>query len=110
MTSRLFTFFAPRRFLCVLIVAIVCFSTRADAQQVKFSTHTLKNGLRVILAEDHSAPTYSIAVTYNVGSRDERPGRTGFAHLFEHMMFQGSENVGKGEHFIAISNNGGTFN
>ena len=70
----------------------------------------LKNGLRVVMSEDHSAPTYAIAVTYNVGSRDERKGRTGFAHLFEHMMFQGSENVGKGEHFILIDNNGGQMN
>jgi len=70
----------------------------------------LKNGLRVVLSEDHSAPTYSICVTYDVGSRDEKPGRTGFAHLFEHMMFQGSENVGKGEHFILIENNGGGMN
>ena len=80
------------------------------AQSVKFTEHKLKNGLRVILSEDHSAPTYSISVTYNVGSRDERDGRTGFAHLFEHMMFQGSENVGKGEHFIIIENNGGGMN
>jgi zinc protease len=64
----------------------------------------------VILSEDHSAPTYSISVTYNVGSRDEKPGHTGFAHLFEHMMFQGSENVGKGEHFVLIENNGGGMN
>ena len=49
-------------------------------------------------------------MTYNVGSRDERKGRTGFAHLFEHMMFQGSQNVGKGEHFILIFNNGGNMN
>ncbi len=82
----------------------------ANAQSVKFTEHRLKNGLRVILSEDHSAPTYSISVTYNVGSRDERDGRTGFAHLFEHMMFQGSENVGKGEHFIIIENNGGGMN
>src|SRR5262249_6283498 len=82
----------------------------ASAQTVKFTEHKLKNGLRIILSEDHSAPTYSIAVTYNAGSRDERPGRTGFAHLFEHMMFQGSENVGKGEHFIIIENNGGGMN
>src|SRR6476620_6964934 len=82
----------------------------AMAQSVKFTEHKLKNGLRVILSEDHSAPTYSIAVTYNVGSRDERPGRTGFAHLFEHMMFQGSQNVGKGEHFILVFNNGGSMN
>jgi zinc protease len=77
---------------------------------VDFKEFRLKNGLRVLLAEDHSAPTYSICVTYNVGSRDERPGRTGFAHLFEHMLFQGSENVGKGEHFILIQNNGGSAN
>jgi zinc protease len=70
----------------------------------------LANGLRVILVPDHSAPVYAISVTYNVGSRDERPGRTGFAHLFEHMMFQGSENVGKGEHYTVIFNNGGTMN
>src|SRR5437868_9993249 len=82
----------------------------AEAQSVKFTEHKLKNGLRVILSEDHSAPTYSISVVYNVGSRDERAGRTGFAHLFEHMMFQGSENVGKGEHFIYIENNGGGMN
>jgi zinc protease len=77
---------------------------------VAFKEFRLKNGLRVILAEDHSAPTYSICVTYNVGSRDERPGRTGFAHLFEHMLFQGSENVGKGEHSILVQNNGGSAN
>jgi zinc protease len=70
----------------------------------------LDNGLRVILVPDHSAPVYAINVTYNVGSRNEHPGRTGFAHLFEHMMFEGSENVGKGEHFILVLNNGGGMN
>ena len=67
----------------------------------------LANGLRVYLSEDHSAPAYSIAIAYDVGSRNERAGRTGFAHLFEHMMFQGSENVGKGEHLILVYTNGG---
>ncbi len=70
----------------------------------------LDNGLRIILVPDHSAPVYAIDVAYNVGSRNERPGRTGFAHLFEHMMFQGSQNVGKGEHFIQVFNNGGGMN
>ncbi|MGH7818094.1 MAG: M16 family metallopeptidase, partial [Candidatus Binatia bacterium] len=77
---------------------------------IDFKEFKLKNGLRVLLAEDDRAPTFSICVTYNVGSRDERPGRTGFAHLFEHMLFQGSENVGKGEHFILIQQNGGSAN
>src|SRR6266705_3080825 len=94
--------------LASMIVLLAAFSV--TAQTVKFTEHKLKNGLRVILSEDHSAPTYSISVTYNVGSRDERDGRTGFAHLFEHMMFQGSQNVGKGEHFVLIENNGGGMN
>jgi len=70
----------------------------------------LANGLRVITVEDHNTPVIAVNVTYNVGSRNEREGRTGFAHLFEHMMFQGSENVGKSEHFMLIQNNGGTMN
>src|SRR6266404_97794 len=95
-------------FAAALIALLI--GTAGVAESVKFTEHKLKNGLRIILSEDHSAPTYSICVTYNVGSRDERRGRTGFAHLFEHMMFQGSENVGKGEHFILIENNGGDMN
>ena len=71
---------------------------------------TLGNGLRVVMNEDHSVPVVSVAVYYDVGSRNEREGRTGFAHLFEHMMFQGSENVPKAAHFQYISNAGGTMN
>ena len=77
---------------------------------VEFTDQKLENGLRVIIAVDRTAPVFGISVTYNVGSRNERPGRTGFAHLFEHMMFEGSENVGKGEHFILVFNNGGNMN
>lgn len=72
--------------------------------------YKLSNGLRVVLNPDNSVPVVSVAVYYDVGSRNEKPGRTGFAHLFEHMMFQGSENVKKGEHFIYISKAGGTMN
>jgi len=82
----------------------------ATTPKVTFTDTKLKNGLRVIIAEDHNAPVFSITVTYNVGSRDERKGRTGFAHLFEHMMFKGSENVGPGEHFTLVFNNGGNMN
>ena len=70
----------------------------------------LANGLRVILSKDDSIPVVSVAVYYDVGSRNERQGRSGFAHLFEHMMFQGSENVGKTEHFQYIMKAGGTMN
>lgn len=70
----------------------------------------LDNGLRVIFCEDHAVPVVSIALYYDVGSRNEKVGRTGFAHLFEHMMFQGSENVPKAAHFQYIFNAGGTMN
>jgi len=70
----------------------------------------LKNGLRVVLSRDTAVPVVSVAVYYNTGSRNEKTGRTGFAHLFEHMMFQGSENVPKAAHFQFISNAGGTMN
>jgi zinc protease len=74
---------------------------------VKFTDNTLDNGLRVIISEDHFAPVYAIAISYKVGSRDEREGHTGFAHLFEHMMFKGSENVGNGEHLYTVFTKGG---
>src|SRR5512134_2430451 len=77
---------------------------------IRFTDTTLANGLRVIVSEDHSAPVYSISVHYKVGSKDERKGRTGFAHLFEHMMFEGSANVGDGEHMHLVFSNGGSMN
>ena len=80
------------------------------AQIIEFTDSRLENGLRVIIAEDHVAPVVSIALSYDVGSRNERRGRTGFAHLFEHMMFKGSENVGSGEHMVLIHNYGGDVN
>ena len=72
--------------------------------------HTLGNGLRVVLAPDTSAPTVGIALTYDVGSRDEEPGRTGYAHLFEHLMFEGSTHAPKGDHFRLIQSMGGQLN
>src|SRR5882672_6404268 len=78
--------------------------------RISFTDTRLSNGLRLIISEDHVAPVFSIAVVYNVGSRNERQGRTGFAHLFEHMMFKGSENVGPGEHFYTVFANGGNMN
>ncbi|MCI0487271.1 MAG: insulinase family protein [Blastocatellia bacterium] len=103
-----------RKSLASLLLCAFALTTAAAGQakkiQVEFKDTTLKNGLRVITVEDHSAPVVSIGVTYNVGSRNERKGRTGFAHLFEHMMFKGSENVGPGEHFFLIFTNGGSMN
>jgi zinc protease len=70
----------------------------------------LSNGLRIVMSPNKTVPTVAIAVYYDVGSRNEQRGRSGFAHLFEHMMFQGSENVGKGEHFQLVMNRGGQVN
>src|SRR5687768_127204 len=77
---------------------------------LEIEEYMLENGLRVALNPDRAIPVVSTAVYYNVGSRNERDGRTGFAHLFEHMMFQGSENVPKAGHFQYIMKAGGTMN
>jgi zinc protease len=101
----------------VLVSLVICFtanatisSARNQSFNVPFSQFSLENGLRVVLSEDHSAPVVAVAVYYDVGSRNEVKGRSGFAHLFEHMMFQGSENIGKAEHFKYVESNGGTLN
>jgi zinc protease len=93
-----------------LVVALGAAVPAQTSTAITFTETKLANGLRVIIAEDHAAPVYSIVVHYLVGSKDEREGRTGFAHLFEHMMFKGSENVGPGEHFMQVFINGGTMN
>lgn len=78
--------------------------------RVPYSLHALENGLRVVLSEDHSVPVVAVVVIYDVGARNEPPGRTGFAHLFEHMMFQGSAHVKKGEYYTYVEDNGGVLN
>ena len=77
---------------------------------IPVDTYRLPNGLFVTLSEDHSAPIVAVNLWYHVGSANEREGRTGFAHLFEHMLFQGSEHVGSNEHFELIQRAGGTLN
>ena len=72
--------------------------------------YRLDNGLRVVLNEDHSAPLVAVNLWYHVGSKNERPGRTGFAHLFEHMLFSGSKHVGNNEHFRYVQSVGGVLN
>lgn len=85
-------------------------SDKFNLPPLEIEEYSLANGLRVVLNPDQSVPVVSLAVYYNVGSRNEREGRTGFAHLFEHMMFQGSANVPKAGHFQHIMNAGGTMN
>jgi zinc protease len=77
---------------------------------IKFIEYDLPNGLHVILHEDHSTPIVAVTVLYHVGSKNEDPKRTGFAHFFEHLMFEGSENIGRGEYMKLIQNAGGQLN
>ncbi|HEX2079527.1 MAG TPA: pitrilysin family protein, partial [Longimicrobium sp.] len=77
---------------------------------IPIERYSLDNGLRVVLSEDHSLPVVSLNLWYNVGSRNERPGRTGLAHLFEHMMFQGSQNVSDTQHIALVERAGGSIN
>lgn len=82
----------------------------ADVPQLPFQMFRLANGLTVILHEDHTAPIVGVHVQYDVGSKDEKPGRTGFAHLFEHLMFQGTQHLPKGEADRLIESAGGDSN
>ncbi len=79
-------------------------------QQIKFDEYTLPNGLHVILHQDNSAPVITTGVMYHVGSKDEQVGKTGFAHFFEHLLFEGTENIKRGEWFKIVSSNGGSNN
>ncbi|MBI3194395.1 MAG: insulinase family protein [Ignavibacteriae bacterium] len=96
-------------YLC--FTSVVLLSAMSFAQlQIKFEQYQLGNGMNVILHEDHSAPVVATVVMYHVGSKNEKVKRTGFAHLFEHMMFQGSEHVGDDEHFKILSEVGASIN
>lgn len=81
-----------------------------NAQKVNFTEYNLKNGLHVILHKDNSAPVVAVSVMYHVGSKNETPNRTGFAHFFEHLLFEGSENIKRGEFMKIVSSNGGQNN
>ncbi len=97
--------------LCGLIIALLALqSVSAKPLNVPLVYYKLPNGLKVVISEDHVAPVVTVAVYYNVGFRVEPKGRTGFAHLFEHMMFQGSGNVKKFEHAKFVEANGGNLN
>ena len=82
----------------------------ASAQKVAFEEYTLDNGLHVILHQDKSAPVVITSVMYHVGSKDENPERTGFAHFFEHLLFEGTKNIARGEWFKIVTANGGNNN
>src|SRR5437660_11092709 len=85
-------------------------ATRISAQTFDVKAHTLKNGLKILVQEEHSIPNVALYTFYRVGSRNERPGTTGLSHFFEHMMFNGAKKYGPGEFDRAMEANGGTNN
>ncbi|WP_343523445.1 pitrilysin family protein [Pedobacter sp.] len=97
-----------KRMLFALVISSLCLS--ASAQKVKFTEFDLDNGLHVILHQDKTAPVVAVSVMYHVGSKDEDPQRTGFAHFFEHLLFEGSKNIKRGEFMKLVSSNGGQNN
>lgn len=100
-----------KKFVLALLT-IVCISTitLAQAPKIKFEKYTLPNGLKVILHQDKSAPVVAVTALYHVGSKNEDTGRTGFAHFFEHLLFEGSENIKRGEFDKYVSGAGGALN
>ncbi len=93
---------------CALAVAFL--GLQAKAQKVEFTEYDLPNGLHVVLHQDSKAPVAVVSVMYHVGSKNEAVGRTGFAHFFEHLLFEGSDNIKRGQFFKIVSSNGGQNN
>ena len=93
-----------------LLYVCITFSVFGQMPKIKFDEYKLKNGLTVLLHEDHSTPIVAVSIMYHVGAKNEDPNRTGFAHFFEHLLFEGSENIARGEFFKYIENAGGNNN
>ncbi|MCB0762292.1 MAG: insulinase family protein [Flavobacteriales bacterium] len=98
------------RYLSIVFLAVAGLSVQAQTNKIEFEEYDLKNGLHVILHEDHSTPIVAVTVMYHVGSKNEDPNRTGMAHFFEHLLFEGSENISRGEYTAYVENAGGTLN
>ncbi|WP_410878529.1 M16 family metallopeptidase [Myroides sp. DW712] len=94
----------------LLILGALFYGMTASAQKVEFEEYTLDNGLKVVLHQDKSAPVVITSVMYHVGAKDENPERTGFAHFFEHLLFEGTKNIERGEWFKIVTANGGQNN
>jgi predicted Zn-dependent peptidase len=98
-----------KRNLCSF-AALLLVGLAANAQEVKFEEYDLSNGMHVILHQDNSAPVVTTSVMYHVGAKDENPERTGMAHFFEHLLFEGTKNIERGDWFKIVSSNGGSNN
>ena len=97
---------------CLMFLLVLFGWGQAHAQEnkIEFTTYDLPNGMHVILHQNGSTPIVAVTILYHVGSKNEAPGRTGFAHFFEHLMFEGSDNIARGEYDKITQTAGGTLN
>ena len=94
----------------IVAFTALCSCTMFAQTRINFIEYDLPNGIHVILHEEHSTPIAAISVLYHVGSKNENPTKTGFAHFFEHLLFEGTQNIGRGEYSEIVEKNGGTLN
>ena len=97
-----------KRIIPLIILLVIQFNS--VSQNVEFVEYDLDNGLHVILHQDKSVPLAVTSVMYHVGSKDDSPDRTGFAHFFEHLLFEGTENIDRGQFMKIVESNGGSLN
>ncbi len=99
-----------RKIISFLLIIFFVTIINAQNKEIEFEEYDLDNGMHVILHEDHSTPIVAVTVMFHVGSKNEQPDRTGFAHFFEHLMFEGSKYIDRGEYFKIVQSNGGAVN
>ena len=99
-----------KRISLFLLSMLLAFAVQAQTNKIEFEEYTLDNGLHVILHQDKSTPIVAVTVMYHVGAKNEKPGRSGFAHFFEHLLFEGSENIDRGEFMSMVKAAGGALN
>ena len=95
---------------CLSFFGVLFSMSLVFSQEVAFEEYDLDNGMHVILHQDNNVPVVTVAVSYHVGSKNENPNKTGFAHFFEHLLFEGTKNIERGEWFKLVSSNGGSNN
>lgn len=98
-----------KKIIATGLLAVIAFSSQAQ-KKIEYIEYDLPNGIHVILHEEHATPIVAVSILYHVGSKNENPERTGFAHFFEHLLFEGSTNIGRGEYSDLVEKNGGTLN
>ncbi len=94
----------------IIVCLLFTLGTFAQEKRIDFVEYDMENGLHVILHQDNATPIVNVAVLYHVGSKNEREGRTGFAHFFEHLMFEGTENIDRHQYDKSVEKAGGTLN